>query len=67
MRKKIISIISLGIVLNWLSIFFSYKKPGNLDINQSIGTGGFPLKIFSYPFPPMGHDWPPLEAWSIFF
>lgn len=67
MSKKIISIISMGVLLNWLSIFFSYKKLDNLDINQPIATGGFPLKIFSYPVPPMGHDWPPVEVWPIFF
>lgn len=60
-------IVSLGIILNWLSIFFSYKKLNNLDIHQPIATGGFPLKIFSYPFPPMGHDWPPAKAWPVFF
>lgn len=67
MKNKIISIISLGISLNWLSLFFSYHKLQNTDINQAIATGGFPLKVFEYPFPPMGHDWPPLETWPIFF
>lgn len=67
MKNKIISIISLGISLNWLSLFFSYHKLQNTDINQAIAMGGFPFKVFEYPFPPMGHDWPPLEALPIFF
>jgi hypothetical protein len=67
MKNKIISIISLGISLHWLSLFFSYHKLQNIDINQAIATGGFPLKVFEYPFPPMGHDWPPLETWPVFF
>ena len=67
MKNKIISIISLGISLNWLSLFFSYHKLQKLDINQAIATGGFPFKVFEYPFPPMGHDWPPPETWPIFF
>jgi hypothetical protein len=67
MKNKIISIISLGISLNWLSLFFSYHKLQNTDINQAIAIGGFPLRIFEYPFPPMGHDLPPLETWPIFF
>jgi len=66
-KNKIISIISLGISLNWLSLFFSYHKFQNTDINQVIATGGFPLEVFEYPFPPMGHDWPSLETWPIFF
>ena len=67
MGNKIISAISIGVVLNWLSLFFSYQKLQNTNINQAIATGGFPLRIFEYPFPPMGHDLPPLETWPIFF
>ncbi|MFA5360152.1 MAG: hypothetical protein WC349_04315 [Patescibacteria group bacterium] len=67
MKNKIISIISLGVILNWLSLFFSYRRLPNIDINQPFATGGFPLKIFTYPFPPMGHDWPPAGDWPIFF
>jgi hypothetical protein len=67
MKNKILSIISLGISFNWLSLFFSYHKLQNTDINQAIATGGYPLKVFEYPFPPMGHDWPPAGAWPLFF
>ncbi len=67
MKNKILSIISLGISLNWLSLFFSYRRLQNININQIFATGGFPFKVFEYPFPPMGHDWPPLETWPIFF
>jgi hypothetical protein len=71
MRNKIISTISIGVALQWLSLFFSYRKLPNFfqgNINQSIATGGWPLKIFEYPVPPMGHDWPPsVGDWPIFF
>jgi hypothetical protein len=67
MKNKIILIISLGVIFNWLSLFFSYRRLQNIDINQPFATGGFPLNIFEYPFPPMGHDWPPAGAWPIFF
>lgn len=66
-KNKIISIISLGISLNWLSLFFSYRRLQNININQIFATGGFPFKVFEYPFPPMGHDWPPAGAWPLFF
>jgi len=67
MKNKIISIVSLGVSLNWLSLFFSYHRLQNININQVFATGGFPLKVFEYPLPPMGHDWPPLGTWPIFF
>jgi len=67
MKNKIIPIVSLGISLNWLSLFFSYHQLQSININQVFATGGFPLKVFEYPFPPMGHDWPPVESWPIFF
>lgn len=66
-KNKIIFIISLGISLNWLSLFFSYRRLQNININQIFATGGFPFKVFEYPFPPMGHDWPPIGAWPLFF
>ncbi len=66
-KNKIISIISLGISLNWLSLFFSYHRFQNVNINQVFATGGFPFKVFEYPVPPMGHDWPPLDTWPVFF
>lgn len=70
MRRKIIASISLGVIAQWLSLFFSYKKlPSAYQniIDQPIATGGWPLKIFEYPFPPMGHDWPPVGDWPMFF
>jgi hypothetical protein len=67
MKNKIISAISIGVILNWLSLFFSCRKLPNIDINQPIATGGFPFKVFEYPFPPMGHDWPPAGSWPMFF
>lgn len=71
MRNKIIFIISLGTVFLWLSLFFSYTElPNayhNMNISEPIATGGFPLKAFEYPVPPMGNDWPPSNAWFPFF
>jgi hypothetical protein len=69
MKNKIISVISIGVILNWLSLFFSCRKLPNFyqgDISQPIATGGFPLKIFEYPVPPMGNDWPPVNSWPMF-
>jgi hypothetical protein len=37
------------------------------DISKPIAIGGFPLKIFEYPVPPMGNNWPPADTWSTFF
>lgn len=69
MKNKIISAVSIGVILQWLSLFFSYKRLPNFyqgDISQPIATGGFPLKIFEYPVPPMGSDWPPADTHQIF-
>lgn len=69
MKNKIISAVGLGVILNWLSLFFSYRRLPNYyqgSINQPIATGGFPLKIFEYPVPPMGNDWPPVDSWTVF-
>jgi len=69
MKNKILSITSVRTILHWLSLFFSYKKLPNAyeNINEPIATGGFPLKIFEYPVPPMGNDWPPTDTWPTFF
>jgi hypothetical protein len=69
MKNKIISVISIGVILNWLSLFFSCRKLPNFyqgDISQPIATGGFPLKIFEYPVSPMGNNWPPTSSWPMF-
>ena len=69
MKNKIISALGIGIILQWLSLFFSYKELPNAykDINEPIATGGFPFQTFEYPVPPMGSDWPPTDTWPIFF
>jgi hypothetical protein len=41
MKNKIISIFSLGISLNWLSLFFSYHQLQNININEVFAVGGF--------------------------
>lgn len=69
MKNKILSALSIGVILQWLSIFLSYRELPNayVDINKPIATGGFPFKAFEYPVPPMGSDWPPVEMWPMFF
>ena len=69
MKKKIISGLGIGIILQWISLFFSYRELPNAfeDINKPIATGGFPFKAFEYPVPPMGSDWPPVDMWPMFF
>jgi len=70
MKNKIITAICGGVMFQWLSLFLSYRKlpvvvnENSLDL--PIATGGFPLKIFSYPVPPMGNNWPPVNAWPMF-
>ncbi|MFA7088036.1 MAG: hypothetical protein WC146_01705 [Patescibacteria group bacterium] len=69
MKNKIISAVSIGVILQWLSLFFSYRKLPNFfqgNISQPIATGGFPLNIFKYPVPPMGNNWPPVNSWPMF-
>jgi len=69
MKSKIISAISIGVILQWLSLFFSYRRLPNFyqgNINQPVATGGFPLKFFEYPVPPMGSNWPPANSWPMF-
>lgn len=69
MKNKIISGLGIGIILQWLSLFFSYRELPNAyeDINKPIATGGFPFEAFEYPVPPMGSDWPPAEMLPMFF
>jgi len=69
MKKKNISALGIGVILQWLTLFFSYRELPNAfeDINKPIATGGFPLKAFEYPVPPMGSDWPPADMWPMFF
>ncbi|EKE05561.1 MAG: hypothetical protein ACD_19C00217G0001 [uncultured bacterium] len=69
MKNKIISGLKIGIILQWLSLFFSYQKLPNAfeDINKPIATGGFPFKVFEYPVSPMGNNWPPSDMWPMFF
>lgn len=67
--NKIISGISLGIILHWISLFLSTQKISNADndIYEPAATGGFPLKIYEYPHSAMGNDHPPLDTWPLFF
>ncbi|NCO04786.1 MAG: hypothetical protein GW939_01405 [Candidatus Magasanikbacteria bacterium] len=69
MKKKIISALGIDVILQWLTLFCSYRELPNAfeDINKPIATGGFPFKAFEYPVPPMGSDWPPSDMWPMFF
>lgn len=66
---SILSGLGIGVVLQWLTLFFSYKELPNAyeDIYEPIATGGFPYVVFEYPVPPMGSDWPPADVWPMFF
>ena len=68
-KNKTTFAISIGVILQWLSLFLSYRKLPDAyqKINTPIATGGFPFKIFEYPPSPMGNDWPPIETWPMFF
>ena len=69
MKNKILPAISLGVILQWLSLFLSYRQLPDAfeDVQKPIAAGGFPLKIFEYPAHPMGGGWPPAEMWPAFF
>lgn len=69
MKNKIISALGIGIILQWLSLFLSYRELPNAykDINKPITTSGFPFKVFEYPVPPMGSNWPSADSWLTFF
>ncbi len=69
MKNKILSAFGIGVILQWLSLFLSYRKLPNAyeTINGPVATGGFPFKAFEYPIPPRGHDWPPMDTWPAFF
>ncbi len=66
-KRTVISMVSLGIILQWLSLFLSYRLTGaSLGRGQVLATGGFPFKIFEYPFSSLGNDWPTLSMWGMF-
>ncbi len=69
MKNKLVLTISIGLILQWLSLFFSYRELPDAfkDTSQPIATAGFPFKTFEYPVPPLGSDWPPPDAWPAFF
>lgn len=67
--KAVLSVISWGIILQWLSIWTTYRDTGVdfQDYNSVMATAGFPLKVFDFPFPPMGSDRVPIEMWKPFY
>ena len=68
LKNRIIFTICFGTTLCWFSLFLSVKKILNhQDIYKPYATGGFPLKAFEYPYPPMGGNWPPADSWPPFF
>lgn len=62
-------IFGLSLLLLWSSLIFSYHPLPNIseDIYKPIAFGGFPLKAFEYPHPPMGSDIPPVKMWLPFY
>ncbi len=61
--------ITIGAILHWLALFLSYKElPAKTFYNgiDPIAVGGFPFRVFNYPFPPMGGDLPPTNTWPVF-
>ncbi|OGY78755.1 MAG: hypothetical protein A3B74_03125 [Candidatus Kerfeldbacteria bacterium RIFCSPHIGHO2_02_FULL_42_14] len=68
-RMTVILSMCLGIILTWFSLMLSYQEiPNNINVlEKPIASGGFPLKAFEYPHPPMGADFPPIQTWSLFY
>lgn len=71
-----LGVMSLAAIGQWWSLFMSYQQlplPKNIhDINFDItsipfASGGFPFKVFEYPFGAGGSDMPPISAWPTFF
>lgn len=63
MQNKLILALCFGITLFWVSLFLSYQSLPNMysdapDIANSAAIGGFPFKVFNYPIPSLGGDWP---------
>ena len=57
--------LSCSIIFLWVSLFLSFKLTDG-ELTKNFATGGFPIKSFVYPQPPMGNDHVPLEAWGGF-
>jgi hypothetical protein len=73
-RKRVVALIFSGaLILNWLSIFASKQfvpyasESFALEHYLPQSTAGFPLKVFDYPFSPMGNDHVPLYMWKNFY
>ena len=62
-----VAMISIGHILNWLSLFCSKRALTQTDVYQPIEKAGFPFIVFYYPQPPMGGDVPPPQMWLPFF
>jgi hypothetical protein len=71
MMKRILLSFGTGVILQWLTLFGSYRPLPHFYDNvvdfEPVAVGGFPFKVFEYPYPPMGDNWPPAEAWPAFF
>lgn len=68
MKSKAVFTICSGTILLWISLFLSYRELSDVQgIYKPVATGGFPLRVFEYPVPPMGGNWPPQDNWILFF
>lgn len=57
-----------AIIAQWLSLVLSeHSIPYTDFMKEPVAAGGFPLTIFQYPQPPMGHDLPPYSMWPKFY
>lgn len=65
--SKALTVLSGGIILQWLSIWTSYRMVGGKDYEGPMATAGFPFKVFDFPYSPMGGDNVPIEMWKPFY
>lgn len=70
-RNIAISVLSLGIIMMWLSLFVSYQGLlyNHIDFSNPApaALGGFPITAFEYPPGALGGDVPPFDTWGLFY
>ena len=67
-RNITMTVLSLGVIMMWLSLFLSYQElPNANDLSRPIAIGGFPITVFEYPPGALGNDEPPIDSWGLFY
>ncbi len=70
-RNIAIPVLSLGIMMMWISLFVSYRGlPYNyIDFSNPAPSalGGFPITAFEYPPAALGSNVPPTDSWGLFY